>query len=117
MSEKLAVQTCIPCSIETPAMSGEILYNLLNDLDKDWMLVDELSLERTFKFKNFALALEFVNKVAVIAEAEGHHPDIDLSYGRVKIKLITHKINGLSRNDFILAAKIDELTMFLLKNK
>lgn len=107
MSEKLSAQTCIPCSIDTPPMSGEILYKLLDDLDKAWNLIDELSLERVFKFKNFTLALEFVNKIGVLAESEGHHPDIELSYGMVKVKLITHKIKGLSRNDFILAAKID----------
>lgn len=109
MSEKLSSEICVPCSIDTPPMAGEILYKLLNDLHSDWILIDELSLERVFKFKNFKLALNFVNKVGELAEGEGHHPDIELGYGRVKIKLITHKIKGLSRNDFILAAKIDNV--------
>lgn len=107
MSEKLSVEMCIPCSLDTPPMSGEILYKLLNDLSDRWILIDELSLERVFKFDNFIDALEFVNKIGELAESEGHHPDIELSYGRVKVMLITHKIKGLSRNDFILASKID----------
>lgn len=109
MSDVLSHEKCIPCSLDTPPMSGEILYKLLGDINEDWKLVDELSLVRTFRFKDFASSLDFVNKVGEIAEHEGHHPDIELGWGRVKITLITHKIKGLSRNDFILAAKIDKI--------
>lgn len=109
MSEPLSNEKCIPCSLDTPPMAGEILYKLLGDLHEDWKLVDELSLVRSFKFKDFVEALAFVNKVGDIAEHEGHHPDIELGWGRVKITLITHKIKGLSRNDFILASKIDKI--------
>ena len=66
-------------------------------------------IERVFKFPNFATALAFVNRVGAIAEAEGHHPDIELGWGRVAIKVYTHKIDGLTESDFILAAKIDAL--------
>lgn len=79
------------------------------ELQPDWKVVDDHHLERSFKFKNFKEALEFTNAVAKIAEQEQHHPDIYLAWGKVKITLWTHKINGLSENDFILAAKIDKL--------
>ena len=73
-----------------------------------WALEDG-KLERDFKFKDFAEAMKFVNKVAEVAEAEGHHPDIRISYNKVNIVLWTHAMGGLSRNDFILAAKIDTI--------
>lgn len=109
MSKTLMQEKCIPCSLDTPPMKGDILYTLLKDLNDEWTLVDETYLERRFKFNNFVDALAFVNQVGTLAEEEGHHPDIELGWGRVHIKLITHKIKGLSRNDFILASKIDVL--------
>lgn len=110
MTEGLTQEKCIPCSLDTPPMKGDILIKLSKDLDDDWKLIDETYLERLFKFKNFAEALAFVNQVGSLAEEEGHHPDIELGWGRVKITLLTHKIKGLSRNDFILASKIDQLS-------
>jgi len=75
-----------------------------------WQLAqDGLSISRQFKFKNFVEALAFVDRVGEIAEAEGHHPDIELSWGKANIRLSTHAIKGLSLNDFIVAAKINEL--------
>ncbi len=80
------------------------------ELDQGWMLIDGARiLARTFAFKDFADALAFVNKVGAIAEEEGHHPDITLAWGSVGVELMTHAIDGLSENDFIVAAKIDEL--------
>lgn len=76
----------------------------------DWMLVDEANLlAKSFRFKDFVETMKFVNKVADIAEEEGHHPDMTVTYGAVTIELMTHAIGGLSENDFIVAAKIDKL--------
>ncbi len=76
----------------------------------DWMLIDDANLlAKSFRFKDFAETMQFVNKVADIAEAEGHHPDMTVSYGSATIELMTHAIGGLSENDFIVAAKIDKL--------
>jgi len=76
-----------------------------------WKLVDgePAKITRSLKFKDFALAMDFVNKVARLAESEGHHPDICISWNRVRLELVTHAIGGLSMNDFIMAAKINEL--------
>lgn len=108
-STNLASQKCEACSIGTIPLHGGELFDLMQVINKDWQLKENKQIERSFKFKDFAKALEFVNKVGEIAEQEGHHPDIELGWGRVKIKLITHKIHGLSTNDFIMAAKIDQL--------
>ena len=77
----------------------------------DWQLLDEevLKLQREFKFKNFVEAIEFVNKVADLAEQEGHHPDFKINWNKVTLTLYTHAINGLSENDFIMAAKINAI--------
>ena len=89
-------------------MSLEEAEKLLTEIDPAWQL-HEKKLERDLKFKNFREVMVFVNKVADIAEEEGHHPDMQIGYNRVKIELTTHAVHGLSENDFILAAKIDRL--------
>ena len=109
MSE-LAKKRCIPCEggVEpyTPDEAGEMMQQLA----PDWMLVDDAHLlVREFRFKDFAQAMAFANKIAVVAEEEGHHPDLSISWGAVGVELSTHAIGGLSENDFILAAKIDEI--------
>lgn len=76
---------------------------------KDWKVEEEKKLRREFKFKDFKEALAFVNKIGAIAEEEGHHPDIELGWGKVEVELSTHAIGGLSVNDFIMAAKIDKI--------
>jgi len=76
---------------------------------EDWKEVDQHHIKRTYEFKDFKQALEFVNKVGELAEREGHHPDLKLSWGKVEVKLYTHNIDGLSENDFIMAAKVDKL--------
>ncbi|RQD68622.1 MAG: 4a-hydroxytetrahydrobiopterin dehydratase [Tindallia sp. MSAO_Bac2] len=108
MSE-LADKKCIPCSIGTPPLEGDELKSYMDQISNEWELIDEHHLERKFKFKNFQEALDFTNVVGELAEKEGHHPDINLGWGKVKIKLLTHKIDGLSESDFVFAAKVDQL--------
>lgn len=105
----LAKKKCIPCTKQTPPLKGEELDQLHKQLAPHWNIVKEHHLQKTFLFSNFREALDFVNKVGQIAEEQGHHPDMHLSYGKVKIELWTHKIDGLSESDFILAAKCDSL--------
>lgn len=107
--DNLKNQKCIPCSIDTLPIQGTELRDIMEDLNEGWKLIDDIQLEKLFKFKDFKEALDFVNRVGEIAEEDGHHPDIELGWGRAKIKLMTHKIHGLSMNDFILAAKIDDI--------
>ncbi len=107
MDKRLSEKKCIPCSKGAPVLKGEQLVRLHKQLNSEWKIVDEHHLERLYLFKNFQDALAFVNTIGRIAEEEGHHPDIYLSYGKVKIQLWTHKIDGLSESDFILAAKCD----------
>ena len=107
MSE-LSQRHCVPCRGGVPPLKGDALETLRNDLGSDWELVDEHHLEKEYPFKDFKQALGFVNHVGAIAEAEGHHPDIHLAWGRVKLIIWTHKIDGLTESDFILAAKADE---------
>jgi 4a-hydroxytetrahydrobiopterin dehydratase len=106
---KLARKTCVPCLGNVPALSGDRIDPLLADLDQ-WSVEKGHHLTKTFKFRDFAHALAFVNRVGEIAEEQDHHPDVHLSWGRVRLDIWTHKIDGLTENDFILAAKIDELS-------
>lgn len=105
----LSKKNCTPCKKGTAPLKDEPLAQLYRKLDKGWLVIDEHHLEKDYLFNNFREALEFTNKLGEIAELEGHHPDIILSYGKVKIQLWTHRINGLSENDFILAAKYDNV--------
>jgi len=105
----LSKKRCIPCRGGVPPLKGESLAKLKSQLDKNWKVIDEHHLEREFIFKNFQEALAFTNKIGEVAEQEDHHPDILLSYGKVKVLLWTHKIDGLSESDFILAAKYDHI--------
>lgn len=103
---ELANQKCEPCKGGTPPLTKNEYEPLLGQLSKEWT-ISESRLERSFTFSDFKQALSFTNKVGELAEREGHHPDIALSWGKVKITLWTHKIKGLSKSDFVLAAKID----------
>ncbi|NLY85356.1 MAG: 4a-hydroxytetrahydrobiopterin dehydratase [Tissierellia bacterium] len=105
----LLSKKCIPCSLGDIPLEREEIEEYLKNLKSGWTAVEDKYIEKTFKFKNFKEALYFVNKVGNLAEEEGHHPDIYLSWGKVVLKLWTHKIKGLHENDFILAAKIDEI--------
>ncbi len=110
MSNNLETRKCKPCSGDTPPLRGEKLTAFKDEIDPDWKVTDGHHLEREFKFDDFKQALDFVNKIGEVAEEEQHHPDLFLSWGKVGIKLWTHAIDGLSENDFILAAKVDQLT-------
>jgi 4a-hydroxytetrahydrobiopterin dehydratase len=107
MSE-LAKKDCVPCKSGTPALAGAALEELQRQLGGGWTVVDGKRLEKEYKFPNFVDALAFVNRVGEVAEQQGHHPDLELGWGRVKITLWTHSIGGLSEADFVLAAKADQ---------
>ncbi|MFT4552255.1 MAG: 4a-hydroxytetrahydrobiopterin dehydratase [Chlamydiales bacterium] len=106
---KLSEKKCVACAVGVPCLQGEELQNLVDELNSGWSVVDGHHIEREFDFENFVQALDFTNRMGAVAEKEGHHPDIFLTWGKVKVKIFTHKINGLSESDFILAAKIDAL--------
>lgn len=106
--KELATKECLPCEEGTPRLKGQELGKLLSELGHDWRAVQEHHLEKEFKFKDFREALEFTNRIGEIAEARNHHPDIYLAWGKVRVTIWTHKIDGLSESDFVLAAKIEE---------
>lgn len=105
----LAEKKCIPCRGNTPPLKGKELTAIFTKLGNGWQLVKEHQIEKEYKFKDFREALTFTNKVGELAEAEGHHPDIYLAWGKVQLTLWTHKIDGLTESDFIFAAKADNL--------
>jgi 4a-hydroxytetrahydrobiopterin dehydratase len=109
MTEQLADRNCVPCRGGIPALKGTDLRKL-HDGVSDWVVVNEHHLNRQFTFPDFKQALDFVNRVGAVAEEEGHHPDILLAWGKAEITLWTHKIDGLTESDFIMAAKIDRLS-------
>ena len=104
----LASKTCVPCRGGTPPLKGEELDDLRRQVP-EWEVVEEHHLRRRFRFKNFREALDFVNRVGELAEEEGHHPNVTFGWGYAEVTIFTHKINGLTESDFILAAKINEL--------
>jgi len=104
----LADQRCVPCRGGVPPLEGEALEKLSAQLP-DWKVVDGHHIKRTFLFPDFKSALDFVNRVGAVAESEGHHPDLYLAWGKVEVKIWTHKVDGLTESDFILAAKMDTL--------
>lgn len=106
--ENLAQKYCVACEAGTPPLTQAEAAALLPQVP-GWDLADK-TLSRRFKFKSFRAAMEFVNNVADLSEQEGHHPDIHISWNRVRLDLSTHAIKGLSQNDFILAAKINDIT-------
>lgn len=103
----LAQKECVPCRGEVPALKGNELNKLAAELDNGWQVVREHHLEKSYKFKDFREALDFTNQVGALAEEQGHHPDIYLAWGQVKLTIWTHKIDGLTESDFIFAAKAD----------
>lgn len=106
----LAKRKCVPCEGGIPPLTKKEAEALMKELDSEWMLIDAAHLlAKSYRFKDFKATMAFVNKVADIAEQEGHHPDMTVSYGSVSVELMTHAIGGLSENDFIVAAKIDEI--------
>jgi|SRR5947209_20025455 4a-hydroxytetrahydrobiopterin dehydratase len=104
----LADKHCVPCRGGVPPLKGEELDRYLPQVP-GWEVFQEHHLAKSYSFPDFVSALAFVNQVGAVAEEQGHHPDLYLSWGKVEIRIWTHKINGLTESDFILAAKIDRL--------
>lgn len=110
MVDRLSEQKCVPCEGGTKPLGRDEAEQMLAQVDNDWQIDDEGRLiRREFKFKNFLRTMSFVNAVAWIANAEDHHPDMEVGYNRCLVQFSTHAIGGLSANDFICAAKIDAL--------
>ncbi len=107
MSE-LAQENCIPCRGGVPPLKGEELDALQEKLGNGWQIINEHHLEKEYIFADFRQALDFTVKVGKVAENQGHHPDIYLAWGKVKLTIWTHKIDGLTESDFIFAAKADQ---------
>lgn len=109
MKENLDLKNrrCVPCEGGVGVLKGEGLEPFARLLSSHWRIEKEHHLVAEFLFPDFRQALDFTNRVGELAEDEGHHPDIHLAWGRVEIVVWTHAIDGLSENDFILAAKID----------
>jgi 4a-hydroxytetrahydrobiopterin dehydratase len=105
----LAEKECVPCKGGVSPLNEREASELLARLGDGWRVVDGHHLEKGYRFRNFREALAFANRVGELAEAQGHHPDIHLSWGRVVLTIWTHKINGLTESDFVLAAKADLL--------
>lgn len=106
----LTKKKCVPCEAGVPALTKEEAEKLIQQVTSWHLSGDAKHISKEFRFKNFLDAMAFVNKIADVAEEEGHHPDLSIGWGRVGVELSTHAINGLSENDFILAAKIDQIT-------
>src|SRR5229473_7282281 len=109
----LDAKTCVPCRGGVPPLKGEAVAEIHKQLVDwaSWTVVNEHHITRSFTFPDFKQALDFVNRVGAVAEAQGHHPDIMLAWGKAEITLWTHKVDGVTESDFIMAAKIDGLHM------
>jgi 4a-hydroxytetrahydrobiopterin dehydratase len=109
---QLASKQCVPCRGGVPPLRGEALGALHRELGGDaggWRVVDEHHLEKDYRFRDFREALDYVNRVGVMAEEQKHHPDLLLAWGRARITIWTHKIDGLTESDFVFAARCDAL--------
>lgn len=105
----LTSKKCGPCDGGVPPLTPEQIQKFLPQLKQKWTVLEDKKIHRMYRFKDFVEAMSFVNKVAVLAEEEGHHPDINIHWNAVTIELWTHEIGGLSENDFIVASKIELL--------
>ncbi|MGA7616402.1 MAG: 4a-hydroxytetrahydrobiopterin dehydratase [Thermoanaerobaculia bacterium] len=105
----LAEKECISCRGGVPPLGADDVTRLLAELGGGWVAAERHHLEKEFRFDDFRAALDFTNRIGALAEQQGHHPDIHLSWGRVRVEIWTHKIDGLTESDFILAAKIDQV--------
>lgn len=115
----LSDKKCVPCEGGAKPLSREEVEEYLKQISSDWIISlfgkegerfgKNKKLEKKLEFEDFKEAMDFVNKLAELAEQEGHHPDIEISYNKVELNITTHAIGGLSENDFILASKIDKL--------
>lgn len=105
---KLEDKKCVPCEVGGIPLIRSEIQDYLKDID-GWQNIDDKKIQKEFKFKNFVQAMDFANKITEIAENQGHHPTLTISWGKALVTLFTHKINGLHENDFIMAAKIDKI--------
>jgi len=103
----LASKQCVPCRGGVPPLKGAELQVFLRDVNNGWQVIDEHHLEKEYRFENFREALDFTIRVGELAEEQRHHPDIYLAWGKVRLTIWTHKINGLTESDFVFAAKAD----------
>ena len=106
----LATDTCVPCRGGVSPLEAQTVSRLSEAVGPGWRVVDGRRLEREYRFSNFRKAMAFANQIAAIAEEQKHHPDLAVGWGYVRVTLTTHAIDGLHRNDFILAARINALT-------
>jgi 4a-hydroxytetrahydrobiopterin dehydratase len=104
---KLKEKICVPCEAGMPPLSQTESMKFLKQLPKGWRIIGNKKIEKEFKFKSYPETIAFVNRAALIAQEEGHHPDMEVHFSKVVVELSTHTIGGLSENDFILASKID----------
>jgi len=104
----LASRECVPCRGGVPPMKGAEIQEFARQL-QEWSVIDEHHLKKDYQFKNFRETLDFIVRVGELAEEQGHHPDICFGWGKAEITIWTHKIDGLTESDFVLAAKIDKL--------
>ncbi|MDH3214126.1 MAG: 4a-hydroxytetrahydrobiopterin dehydratase [Myxococcales bacterium] len=107
--QELSARSCVPCEGGVPPLADDAIRGLLDQLGSDWRVIDGHHLEKEFGFADFREALAFTNRVGALAEEQGHHPDIHLAWGRVRLRIWTHAIDGLSESDFVLAAKAEDL--------
>jgi 4a-hydroxytetrahydrobiopterin dehydratase len=105
---RLAEKHCVSCRGGVPPLTGEQLLPYAEELP-EWKILEEHHIAKTFLFPDFKQALDFVDRIGAVAESEGHHPDLCLSWRKVEVQVYTHKVRGLTESDFVLAAKIDEL--------
>lgn len=107
----LADKHCVPCQGGVPPLSKKEAKELLKQLQADWKINYSGHLYKRYKFKDFMAAMDAANKIASIAEKEYHHPNLTISWGRLLVEIWTHKINGLTESDFILAAKVEAIAL------
>jgi 4a-hydroxytetrahydrobiopterin dehydratase len=113
LASPLAQKQCVPCKGGVPPLRGEALRALHEQLGGDasgWRVESEHHLEKEYRFRDFAEALAFVNRVGAMADEQNHHPDVLLAWGRARITIWTHKIDGLTESDFVFAARCDALS-------
>lgn len=105
----LSSKSCTPCEGGEFALDPEIIFDLLSKLKGKWIINEAGHLYKEYVFRNFIEAMDFANKIAKIAEKEAHHPDLKIAWGKCAVSIWTHETNGLTKNDFILAAKISDI--------
>jgi 4a-hydroxytetrahydrobiopterin dehydratase len=104
---KLTEKKCVPCEGGMPPFDKKKIAQYVKQLSTGWKVIEDKRLQKEFKFKSFPATMAFVNKIALIAQEEGHHPDMEVHYSKLLVEFSTHAIGGLSENDFIMAAKIE----------